>query len=106
MNAYTTTGQARIQHRDVEAVLRANRYMAGAALAAFERQRGCQAEVEVEWLLKHNGVTPQASAARVALLRQTIGEALIRAGARLGGVAGSGDALETAPVAGTLETTV
>jgi hypothetical protein len=90
MNAYTTTGQARIQQRDVEAVLRANRFMAGAALAAFERQRGCQAEVEVGWLLKHNGVMPRASASRVALLRQTIGAALILAGARLTGAAGSG----------------
>jgi hypothetical protein len=78
MNAYTTTGQARIQPRDFAAVLRANR-LAGASLAAFERQRGCQAEVEVEWLLKHNGVMPQRSASRVALLRQTIGAALIRA---------------------------
>ena len=104
MNAYTTTGQARIQHRDVEAVLRANRYMAGAALAAFERQRGCQAEVEVEWLLKHNGVMPRASASRVSLLRQTIGAALIRAGAHLTGAAGSGDAPETAPVTDTLRT--
>jgi hypothetical protein len=90
MNAYTTTGRARIQQRDVEAVLRANRFMAGAALAAFERQRGCQAEVEVEWLLKHNGVTPQASASRVALLQQTIGAVLIRAGDRLAGIARSG----------------
>jgi hypothetical protein len=105
MNAYTTTGQARIQQRDIAAVLRAHRFMACSALAAFERQRGYQAEVEVDWLLKHNGVLTPARASRVALLRQTIGEALIRAGACLGGVAGSGDALETAPVAGTLETT-
>ena len=89
MNAYTTMGQARIQPRDFAAVLRANG-LAGASLAALERQRGCQAEVEVEWLLKHNGVMPRASASRVALLRQTIGAALIRAGARLTGAAGSG----------------
>ena len=83
MNAYTTTGQARIQQRDIETVLRTNRYMAGAALAALERQRGCQAEVEVAWLLKQNGVTPQASASLVSRLRQAIGTALIRAGDRL-----------------------
>jgi hypothetical protein len=105
MNAYTTTGQARIQHRDIEAVLRANRFMAGAALARLEWQRGCQAEAEVEWLLKHNGVTLQPSVSRVSLLRQTIGAALIRAGSRLAGAAGSGDAPEAAPVVGTLGTT-
>ena len=104
MNAYTTTGQARIHHRDVEAVLRANRYMAGAALAKLEWQRGCQAEVEVEWLLKHNGVMPQRGSSRVALLRQTIGAALIRAGAHLTGAARSGVSPETAPVTDTLRT--
>jgi hypothetical protein len=46
MNAYTTTGQARIQQRDIEAVLLANRFMAGAALARLEWQRGCQAEAD------------------------------------------------------------
>ena len=101
MNAYTTMGQARIQPRDVSALLRANG-LAGASLTRLEWQRGCQAEVEVEWLLKHNGVTPQASAARVALLRQTIGAALVRAGERLAGVPRGRGALETTPAPGTL----
>ena len=79
MNAYTTRSQARIQPCDIVAVLRVNRPTAGAALATFERQRGYQLEAEVEWLLKQHGVTPQRSASRVALLRQTIGAALIRA---------------------------
>ena len=77
MNAYTTRGQARIQPRDFSAVLRANG-LAGASLAGLERQRECQAEAEVSWLLKQNGVTRKARASRVALLRQTIGGALIR----------------------------
>jgi hypothetical protein len=104
MNAYTTRSQARIQPCDIVAVLRVNRPTAGAALATFERQRGYQLEAEVEWLLKQHGVTPQRSASRVALLRQTIGAALIRAGARLTGAAGSGDAPEAAPVTGTPRT--
>lgn len=85
MNAYTTMGQARIQPRDFSAVLRANQ-LAGAPLAVFERQRGCQADAEMTRLLKQNGVTPNASASRVVLLRQTIGAALVRARARLAGV--------------------
>ena len=60
MNAYTTTGQARIQPRDFAALQRANG-LAGASLAALERQRGCQADAEVAWLLKQNGVASQAS---------------------------------------------
>ena len=55
MNAYTTTGRARIQPRDFAALQRANG-LAGASLAALERQRGCQADAEVAWLLKQNGV--------------------------------------------------
>ena len=66
MNAYTTRGQARIQPRDIAAVRRVEGLTPGASLAALERQRGCQAEVEVEWLLKHNGVTPHAHVARLA----------------------------------------
>jgi hypothetical protein len=85
MNAYTTRSQARIQPRDFSAVLRANRYQAGAALAAFERQRGYQAEAEVAWLLKHYGVTPHATASHVMTLRQRIGATLVRAGDRLAG---------------------
>ena len=99
MNAYTTTGQAQIQSRDLAAILRTGTgsYLAAASLAGLERQRGWQAESEVEWLLKQHGVTPQASASRVALLRRTIGAALVRAGERLAGVPRSGASLAPPP---------
>jgi hypothetical protein len=104
MNAYTTTAQARIQPRDFSAVLRANG-LAGASLVALERQRGCQAEAELEWRLKHTGVTPQASGSRVALLRQTIGAVLVHAGERLAGVPRSDVTPQAAPAPGTLGVT-
>jgi len=106
MNASTTTGQARIQQRDLATILRTatGSYLAAASLAGLERQRGWQAESEVEWLLKQNRVTPQASASRVAL-RQTIGAALVRVGECLVG-APRGESPEPATVAGTLETAV
>ena len=84
MNAYTTTGYARIQPRDLEAVMDAYP-LAAASLAALERQRGWQAETEVAWLLKQHGVTPQVPTAFVALLRQRVGAALVRVGERLAG---------------------
>ncbi len=82
MNAYTTMGQARIQPRDVAAVLRVNQ-LAGASLAGLERQRECQAAAELDWWLKQNTATPHAGLPRVALLRQTIWAALARVGERL-----------------------
>jgi hypothetical protein len=104
MNAYTTRGQARIQPQDVSAVLRVNQ-LAGASLAALERQRGWQADAEVAWLLKQHGVTPATAASRVSLLRQTVGTALVCAGERLTGVSRSGLSPETPPAVGTLGTT-
>jgi hypothetical protein len=103
MNAYTTMGQARIQPRDVAAVLRAHG-LAGSSLAALEWQRGCQADAEVARLRKQNGVTPHQTTSRVALLWQTIGTALVRAGERLAGAPRSGVSRETGPTAGTLGT--
>ena len=49
MNAYNTTGQARIQSHDIATILRTSTgsHMAAASLAALERQRGWQAESEV-----------------------------------------------------------
>jgi len=76
--------------------------LAGAAHAGLERQRACQAEVEVAWLLKQHGVTPQASDSLVALLRQTLGAALVQVGERLAGVPQRGISAETAPAAGPL----
>ena len=101
MNAYTTMGQARIQPRDVSALLRANG-LAGASLARLEWQRGCQAHAEAEWLLKRTRVTPRATGSIVLVLRQTIGAALVRAGERLAGVPRGRGALETTPAPGTL----
>jgi hypothetical protein len=103
MNAYTTTGQARIQPRDFAAVLRANG-LAGASLAGLERQRGCQAEAEVGWLLKQHGGRPQERASCVALLRRTIGTGLVRAGERLVGIPRRGIAPAMPPPGGTLGT--
>jgi hypothetical protein len=85
MNAYTTMGQARIQQRDITTILRTDRFMAGASLAALERQLGDQAESELNWLLKQHGVTRPAANLRILMLRQTIGATLVRAGERLAG---------------------
>jgi hypothetical protein len=82
MNAYTTSGQARIQPRDFAAVLRANG-LAGASLAGLERQRECQAAAELDRWLKQHLATPHAGLPRVALLRQTICAALVHVGERL-----------------------
>ena len=101
MNPYTTMSQARIHPRDFSAVLRANG-LAGASLAGLERQRGCQAEAEVGWLLKQNGGRPRERASRVALLRRTIGTGLVRAGERLGGVPRRGIEQTMTPEASTL----
>ena len=99
MNAYTTRGQARIQPSDLSAVMRANQ-LAGASLAVFERQRGCQADTETTWLLKQNGVTSHTSISRVALLRQATGAVLVRAGERLAGIPGRGISRESVPAVG------
>jgi len=81
-----------------------NSYLAGATLAALERQRGWQVDAEVAWLLKQHGITPAATASRISLLRQTIGTALVCAGERLTGVSRSGLLPETRPAVGTLGT--
>jgi hypothetical protein len=104
MNPYTTMGQARIQQRDIETIVRPVGLLAATELAALERRRGYQAEAEVDWLLKQYGVTPPAASSRVALFRQTIGAALVRAGECLAGGPRSGVSQEKAPVAGTLGT--
>jgi hypothetical protein len=83
MDLSTTRGQARLQQRDIETALRAEAFLTGACLAALERQRGWQAEAELDWLLKQHGLASHVAAAHFAMLRQTIGAALIRAGQRL-----------------------
>ena len=104
MNVYTPHGQARIQQRDVAAILGTHSYLGGASLAALERQRGWQAEAQVGWLLKQHGVLPASAASRVALLRQAVGAVLVRAGERFAGLPRGSGLAETAPVAGTLGT--
>ena len=102
MNPYTTMGQARIQQRDIDAVLFSDPSLFAVSLAALERQRGYQADAEVKWLLKQHGVKPHAAASLVSLLRQTVGAALVSAGNHLAGSPRSGVSLETAPATGTL----
>jgi hypothetical protein len=104
MNAYSTRGEARIQQRDIDAVLRTDAYLAGASLAALERQRGWQAEAEMERLIKHCGVMASSSPSRVSLVRQTVGAALVRAGECLAGTPRSAASVESIPAAGTLGT--
>src|SRR3954470_11802275 len=106
MNAYTTTGQARIQSHDLATILRTSTgsYQAAASLAALERQRGWQAETEVEWLLKQHGVKQTLPVSSVSVLRQTIGAALVRAGERLAGSRPSLASVESNPTTGTLGT--
>lgn len=86
MNPYTATTQARIQPHDLAHLLHADPTTAACSLAMLERMRGHQAEAEVAWLLKQHAVSADPAVARLALLRQLIGGALVRAGSRLAGV--------------------
>jgi hypothetical protein len=104
MNAYTARTQARMHLHDVSAVLRADGLPAGATLATLEWHRGYQADAEVDRLLRQHDGTPQARASRVALLRQAIGAALVRAGERLAGVPRGGVLPGTLPAADTVGT--
>src|SRR5687768_6783604 len=104
MNAYTTRGEARIQQRDLSIALRANGLTPGASIAALEKQRGWQAEAEMERLLKHHGVKASASTSLVSLLRTATGAALVRVGERLAGSPRSDASGESVPTAGTLGT--
>jgi hypothetical protein len=104
MNPYTTKTCARILPRDVASVLRTNSYLAGSSLAALERTRGWQAEAEVAWLLEQHGVPPESASSRIAMLRNAIGAALVRAGQRLAAAPQRGAASPTVPSADTLPT--
>ena len=101
MNPYTTTTRARIQPRDMARALLTDPSTAAISLAMLERQRSFQAEAEVAWLLKEHGVPPVSIASSLAMLRQTIGAALIRAGQRIEGLSPGGVRTEAAPAAGT-----
>ena len=104
MNPYTTPTRARIQPHDVADAVFSDAFIATTKLPGLERQRGWQAEAEVDRLLKHHGIPPASVSSRIAMVRQTLGVALIRTGHRLGGVRGSAVSQEAIPVAGTLET--
>ena len=104
MNPYTTRTWARIQPHDVANAVFSDAFIGTTKLPGLERQRGWQAEAEVDRLLKHHGIPPASVSSRIAMVRQTLGAALIRTGQRLGGVSGSAVSQETIPVAGTLET--
>src|SRR5215211_4483762 len=97
MNPYTTMGQARIQQRDIDAVLFTDASLAAVSLAALERQRECQADAEMARLLKQHGVTQHAAASLVSPLRQRIGVTLVRVGQQLAGLPQSGVSLGAAP---------
>ena len=97
MNAYTTKGQIRIQQRDIDAIMRNHAYFAGASLAALERERGWQAEAERARLLKQHGLGPAARASLLAVVRQTVGAALVHAGERLMGLSRPAVAPEPGP---------
>ena len=87
MNASPPSGRARMQPRPSAVVRPTHRELVGASLADLEHRRyQYHAEAEVAWLLTQNGSTPQASVSRVALLRQLLGAALVRAGERLEGM--------------------
>jgi hypothetical protein len=69
MNAFATRGQPRIQPHDVAAAMLAYP-LVGFSVAALERQRECQDEADLAWLLKQHGGTPNVAASRVSLLRR------------------------------------
>ena len=104
MNAYTTRGEARIQQRDLSTALRMHGLNPGASLAALEKQRGWQAEAEVERLLKQHRVKSSGSTSLVSLLLETIGAALVSAGERLARSPRRDASVEAIPEAGTLGT--
>jgi hypothetical protein len=102
MDPSTTRGQARIQHRDLDTLVRTYGFVTPAVLAALERQRGWQADTEWNGLLAQVGVPTPTAASLVTLLRQTIGAALIRAGEHLAGTSRRGVSPETVPTASSL----
>jgi hypothetical protein len=79
MNPYTTMGQARIRRRDIARTVGRDWYLATGSLAALERQRTAHADAELDGLLKQHRGEPHAAPSFVALLRQIIRAALIRA---------------------------
>ena len=104
MNPYATQSQTRFQPHDVaNTKLTYPSFIAAAVLAASERQRGWQADAEVDWLLQQNGVPRPTGKSGIAMVRQAIGASLVRVGTRLAGTSATGAAPATSPVTGMLQ---
>jgi hypothetical protein len=86
MNPYSTRTQARIQPRDITLAALTDRHNAALSLSQLERRRGWQADAEMAWLLERHGIAPESLSSRVAIVREAIGAALVRAGQRVGGI--------------------
>jgi hypothetical protein len=76
----------------------------GSTLAALEKQRGWQAEAEMERLLKQYGVKSSGHTSLISLLREMIGAALVSARERLAGSPRRDLSVESTPATGTLGT--
>lgn len=85
MNPYSARTQARIQSRDMTIAALTDRHNAALSLSQLERRRGWQADAEMAWQLKQHGIAPASRSSRVAIMREAIGAALVRAGQRIGG---------------------
>lgn len=85
MNPYSTRTQARIRPRDMTIAALTDRPSAALSLSQLERRRGWQAEGEMAWLLTQHGIASESLSSRVELARKAIGDALVRAGHRVGG---------------------
>lgn len=105
MNPYTTRTSAQIQPHDMAKTLLADPFTAAAALATLERTRSYQAEAEVAQLLKQHGVQPYSALVWVAVVRRTLGAALVRGGQRLAATPARGASPATGLSNGKLRTT-
>ena len=105
MNPYTTPTRMRIQPQDLANAVFSDAFIATAKLTGLERQRGWQAEAEMDRLLKQHGVKPPWAASLITTVRQTIGAALVRAGQRLAAAPARGTSPATALANGTPRTT-
>jgi hypothetical protein len=93
MRPYSSLGLTtyRPHQGDVLQVIRDHRFAASQYLAAEERHRGIIGEVERARLLRRAGRRPVGIAAALVAVRQTMGTALVRLGARLAATAPTRD---------------
>ena len=104
MNPYTTQTRARIQPHDLANAVFTGAFIVAPTVPMLERHRGWQAEAEMDRLLKQHGAKSHTAQSRFAMLRQTLGAALVRAGAHLAGASPSAVEPETALAARTIRT--